>query len=92
MINAVLIEKRIYLMNMQCCRRVGSRIGLIPCHPSVGTELFAVQALAEDKLSGFRNNELQQLAEDNAVIYKKCKAALRNNGILIEPPASFQAY
>lgn len=71
---------------------IAAMIGLIPCHPSVGTELFAIQALAEDKISGFCNNELQQLAEDNAVIYEKCKTALRNNGILSEPPARFQAY
>lgn len=71
---------------------IAAMIGLIPCHPSVGTELFATHALAEDKLSSFCNKELQQLAEDNKLIYEKCKTALRNNGILTEPSASFQAY
>ena len=71
---------------------IAAMIGFIPCHPSVGSKLFAMQALAEDKISGFSNSELGQLAEDNAVIYKKCNTALQNNGIYANPPATFQVF
>lgn len=55
--------------------------GFVPCHFAVGTNVFKHLALGEKGISKLDDKELQQLAQDNRIIFEKCKTAMLNNGI-----------
>ena len=58
--------------------------GFTPCHFAVGTKAFANIALDEKAILKLNDKELQQLAQDNKIIFEKCKTAMFNNGMMEE--------
>ncbi|GHU38945.1 hypothetical protein FACS1894105_13360 [Clostridia bacterium] len=55
--------------------------GFTPCHFAVGTKVLPNLALDEKAISTLCDSDLKQLANDNKIIFEKCKIALFNNGI-----------
>lgn len=52
-----------------------------PCLYAEGTQLFAPNAMSSSELFAFTSEQQNSLAECNSVIFQKCTAALRQNGI-----------
>jgi len=58
-------------------REICAYNGFIPCHFTAGTRLL----LDKKALKKIEKKESQQLAQDNQVIFEKCKTAMLNNAI-----------
>lgn len=60
---------------------LGALLGCFtPCHLAVGTRAFGMLGLDDDAMSGFGDDKLLDLKQDNMIIFEKCKRAVRNNG------------
>jgi len=55
--------------------------GFVPCHFADGTKVSSALALDENALSALADADLQQLAQNNRIIFGKCKTAMLHNGI-----------
>ena len=55
--------------------------GFVPCHYAEGTEVFAGSALSEQVMRTVESDRRSSLKLYNQMIFEKCRAALRNNGI-----------
>lgn len=55
--------------------------GFAPCHLAAGTAAFAHIALDKKAISKLGDEALRQLAQDNRVIFEKCRTAMLHNGI-----------
>jgi len=58
--------------------------GFAPCHFATGTKAFANIALNKKAIKKIGKQKLQQLAQDNQIIFEKCKIAMLHNGITQE--------
>ena len=62
-------------------RWIASLCGFVPCHLDEATKAFSHIALNGAAISSLQPEKRKKLAADNLMIFEKCKAAMKNNGI-----------
>lgn len=55
--------------------------GFVPCHIDFNSKVLPQLALDKSAIEVLDDKALQQLSNDNKVIYEKCKSAMLNNGV-----------